>query len=44
MINLELYESTWVAMSVGLSILIGFVSFVLMMKQDKKNKKEGGEK
>ena len=35
-INMELYESTWVAMSVGLSLLIGFVSFVLMMKKDKK--------
>ena len=39
--NLELYEATWVAMSVGLSLLIGFVAFVVMMngknKDDKNN-------
>ncbi len=39
--NLELYESTWVAMSVGLSLIIGFVAFVVMMngknKDDKNN-------
>ena len=29
--NLELYEATWVAMSVGLSLIIGFVAFVVMM-------------
>lgn len=40
-INMELYESTWVAMSVGLSLIIGFVAFVLMMKKDKK--KDGAE-
>lgn len=31
--NMELYESTWVAMSVGLSLLIGFVTFIVMMKK-----------
>lgn len=39
-INLELHESTWVAMSIGLSLIIGFVAFVVMMK---KGKKEGGD-
>ena len=34
--NLELHESTWVAMSVGMSLIIGFVTFVVMMKKDKK--------
>ena len=33
--NLELYEATWVAMSVGLSLIIGFVAFVVMMQKDK---------
>lgn len=39
--NLELYELTWVTMSVGLSLIIGFVAFVVMMngknKDDKNN-------
>lgn len=38
---MELYESTWVAMSVGLSLIIGFVALVVMMngknKDDKNN-------
>lgn len=36
-INMELYESTWVAMSVGLSLIIGFVAFVVMMNDTKDN-------
>lgn len=46
-INLELYESTWVAMSVSVSLFIGFVAFVVMMNdngESGKHKEEGGAK
>lgn len=44
MINMELYESTWVAMSVGLSLIIGFVAFVVMMNDTKDNNSHRKEK
>ena len=38
--SLEVYEATWVAMSVSVSLFIGFVAFVVMMndKGKKANK------
>lgn len=38
--NMELYESTWVAMSVRLSLIIGFVAFIVMTKKEKKEDEE----
>lgn len=43
----ELYEATWIAMSVSVSLFIGFVAFVVMMnnKDEAKSKaKKGGAK
>ena len=35
--SMELFESTWVAMSVSLSLFIGFVAFVVTMNDTKDN-------
>ena len=44
--SLEVYEATWVAMSVSVSLLIGFVAFVVMMNdkgETTSKEKKGGE-
>ena len=37
--SMELFESTWVVMSVGISLIIGFVGFVVMMNDKNKDDK-----
>ena len=41
--SLELYEATWVAMSVSVSLFIGFVAFVVMMNDKGGAEKQGNE-
>ncbi len=43
MISWEVYEATWVAMSVCVSLFIGFVAFVVMMKDKDEAAKQANE-
>ena len=42
--SMELFESTWVVMSVGISLIIGFVGFVVMMNDAERNNTHRKEK
>ena len=42
-ISWEAYEATWVAMSVSVSLFIGFVAFVVLMNDKGKKTNKGSE-